>query len=145
MVLAAIAVAGALYCSMRIAQVKHDGTLSDSKWEQKISSSDSRDALAWLRSGNAATRTITGGDGNGPAYEESQAMVRDLYKKGARKVWAVDIKSSGDREDTSTLVVELPNAQDRRPLFEWESGFARSHGWDSQPDSGQKYMLLWWK
>lgn len=145
LVLAAIALAGAVYCSFRLAQVKNAGSVSDAKWEQKISSSHSRDALDWLKSGSPATRTVTGGDGNGPAYEEAQAMVTDLYKKGAKKVWAVDIKTDAVKQDTNALVVELPQSVDRRVLFDWESGFARSHGWDPQLDTGQKYMLLWWQ
>lgn len=108
------------------------------------------EALAWLQEAkDPEERTISGGDGNETAWPADKALriVRELYTLGAVMVTAVEIEDLDEQathQDTSTLVVELPQDTTKRALlFAWGAGFAYGTGWDPEIDNGQKYLLVW--
>jgi hypothetical protein len=109
---------------------------------------DAAEALSWLKEAKSPDeRTITGGDGEGWRGAEAIAVVQELYRLGAVCVTAVEIDgrtAKAQRQDTSTLIVELPSDSAKRErLFEWEATFAQEQGWDPATDDGQDYMLIW--
>jgi hypothetical protein len=109
---------------------------------------DAAEALVWLREAKSPDdRTITGGNGKGWRGARAIAVVQELYNLGAVKVTAVEISGRLERErrqDTSTLIMELPRESAKRTkLFKWEAKFARKEGWDPTPDWGQDYLLIW--
>lgn len=107
------------------------------------------EALTWLQETNdLEARTISGGDGSDSAWfgDEALSIVREIYEAGAVCVTAVQIDGrveGAEHQDTSTLIVELPDeAAKRARLFAWEAGFARGTGWEPSSDTGQKYLLI---
>jgi hypothetical protein len=122
-----------------------DPKYADARWEQRTSAPDSTEAMTWLKLGNEANRRLAGGNGQGPTYEQSVALVKQLYDAGAAKVFAVAIKKLGVIEESDSLVVLLPyDPNKRKQLFSLESTFAKQRGWDAEPDVGQTYLLFWW-
>jgi len=101
------------------------------------------EALSWLLRSDGKLRDI----GKDPDYSDQDAVkfVRDLYARGAVTVYAVDIASDTKIEETRTLIIKLPDDQDkRRKLFDVEAEVSRGGGFDPVADNGQRYMLLWW-
>lgn len=114
-----------------------------------IQSPNAEEALAWAQGAkDPEDRVISGGSGNAPEWLADKVLriVQELYTLGAVAVAAVEIEDldeQGTRQDTSTLVVELPqDAAKRTQLFAWGSGFAYGTGWDPESDHGQKYLLV---
>ena len=108
------------------------------------------EALAWLQeASDPQERTISGGPGSETAWlaDRATCIVKGLYALGAVVVTAVEIEDldeQGTHQDTSTLIVELPQDTAKRVLlFAWKSGFAYGTGWDPDIDNGQKYLLVW--
>ena len=111
---------------------------------------DAVEALAWLKEANdPEERTISGGGGSETAWlaDEATDIVQELYTFGAICVTAVKIGGfleSAAHQDTSTLIVELPqDTAKRTQLFAWGAGFARGTGWAPVADKGQKHLLVW--
>lgn len=110
----------------------------------------SPEALSWLQeASDPEERIISGGDGSETAWLRNEALsiVQELYGFGAICVTAVEIEGrteNAEHQDTSTLIVELPDdAAKRRSLFAWAAGFARGTGWEPKMDTGQKHLLVW--
>lgn len=116
----------------------------------KTRAADAAEAMGWLREArNPKERTISGGDGLETAWFGRKALeiVQRLYDSGAVRVTAVEISGriEGEKnQDTSTLVVELPeDAAKRDALFRWEADYAMENGWDPATDTGQDCLLIW--
>jgi len=114
-----------------------------------IQSPNAAEALAWLREAkDPEERVISGGDGSETEWLADKAIhvVQELYALGAALVMAVEIEDLDEQathQDTSTLIVELPEDMTKRTqLFAWGAGFAHGTGWDPATDSGQKYLLI---
>ena len=127
-----------------------DYQAADASWEAEIQNPDSVEALSWLQGSGEIWRTLSSGDGSDSALSDDEALkfVQHLYQLGAKRVTAIHIEGFEEQEehqDTDSLVVELPEeAALRKQLFEWKASFDEEGGWDTEPDEGQKYMLLWW-
>lgn len=123
---------------------------ADANWEMEIHNPDSAEALSWLQDSSEVWRTISGGDGSDSALSGDEAVkfVQNLYKLGAKRVTAIHIEGyeeQDEHQDTDSLIVELPDEPEhRKQLFEWKTSFDQPGGWDTEPDEGQKYMLVWW-
>ena len=111
---------------------------------------DAAEALAWLSEANdPEERTISGGGGSETAWlvDDATDIVKELYALGATRVTAVKINGlleGATHQDTSTLIVELPQDMGKRTsLFAWGAGFARGTGWEPVADKGQKHLLVW--
>lgn len=122
---------------------------SDAVHADLVQRPDAAEALAWLKDANdPEERVISGGDGSETAWlaDEALRIVQELYKLGAVTVTAVEIEDLDEQathQDTSTLIIELPeDAAKRTQLFAWGSGFAYGTGWDPETDKGQKYLLV---
>jgi len=116
---------------------------------EQIQEPNAAEALAWLQETNDPEhRTISGGDGSDTAWlrDEALSIVQELYGLGAVCVTAVEIEGRVERvdqQDTSTLIVELPNDGAKRLcIFAWEAGFARGTDWEPSSDTGQRYLLI---
>jgi len=117
-------------------------------YSELVQAPDAAEALAWLQEARAPDdRTISGGDGKGWRGAKALAVVRELYRLGAVCVTAVEISGRVEgarQQDTSTLIVELPDDRTKRAsLFAWQAEFARKLDWDPTPDDGQDYLLIW--
>lgn len=115
-----------------------------------VQAPNAAEALAWLSEANdPEERTISGGDGSETAWlvDEATDIVNELYACGAACVTAVKIDGlleGATHQDTSTLIVELPQDMGKRAsLFAWGAGFARGTGWEPAADEGQKHLLVW--
>ena len=109
-----------------------------------IESPNTQEALSWLLKKDDLIRSVGGGDSE---LTRGQALwlVRDLYRRGAVKVYAVNIDTYVGFEDTDTLIVELPEAGEmRRFIFERHRRVMGKDGWIQTPDIGQKYLKFWW-
>ena len=101
-----------------------------------------QEALAWLKLSDGKERTIGDGYQNAAA---SLRLVQDLYQHGAVEVTAIDIDVDTHMEDTSTLIVKLPDeAAARKRVLQYEAKVARLGGFDPIPDEGQHYVMLHW-
>jgi hypothetical protein len=121
----------------------------DARYRHLASQPGSQEAIAWLQVEEGQWRTISGGGGSETALstEQALALVRELYRLGARRVLAVDVDRDGgpEYEDTDTLLVELPDdAAARSALFAWHASLAGTQGLAPTPDEGQKYLLVRW-
>jgi len=116
----------------------------DADLVQRLASTKKKaEALSWLQIPDGKLRDF----GKDPDYSGQDAVkfVNDLYARGAVSVYAVDIASDANIEETRTLILKLPSDPDkRRKLFEIEAEVSRGGGFDPMPDDGQHYMLLWW-
>lgn len=115
-----------------------------------VQAPNAAEALAWLgEATDPEERTISGGDGSETAWLSGEAtdIVKELYAFGAVCVTAVKIEGyveGATHQDTSTLIVELPqDTAKRTQLFAWGAGFARGTGWGQAADEGQKHLLVW--
>jgi len=115
-----------------------------------IQSPNAAEALAWLREAkDPEEHVVSGGGGSETAWlaDEATDIVQELYTFGAICVTAVKIGGfleSAAHQDTSTLIVELPqDTAKRTQLFAWGAGFARGTGWAPVADKGQKHLLVW--
>jgi hypothetical protein len=123
---------------------------ADAGWEAEIQNPDSVEALSWLQGPAGVMRTLSGGDGSDSALTGDAALmfVQHLYQLGAKRVTALHIEGyegQEEHQDTDSLVVELPEeAEPRKQIFDWKASFDEESGWDTEPDEGQKYMLVWW-
>ena len=119
-------------------------------YSELIQEPDAAEALAWLNEADdPEERSISGGDGSETAWlrEEAIQIVQEIYAFGAVSVTAVEIDGRVEGEthqDTSTLIVELPeDAAKRACLFAWGAGFARGSAWEPASDTGQRHLLIW--
>ena len=107
-----------------------------------------QEALSWVRAeGEAEQRTL----GVLPDADSSASFVEEVYRAGAERVWAVDIRASvrsyadGDVscQNSGKLLVELPTEPQRRQsVFRWEAKQARSLGFEGRRDTGQTHLLI---
>ena len=99
--------------------------MDDDAYLEKILSTNphKQEAGAWLEQKDGKERAV--GDGEQDAAASSR-LVRDLYRRGAVDVTAVDIEADAHLETTSTLIVTLPQEPEaRRRVFQVEAKVAR--------------------
>jgi hypothetical protein len=100
-----------------------------------------REALSWVsESRNGDIRTI-----GEQTPTESLAIVKRLYKEGAKQVQVVDLEIyPNEGQSTNILIVELPEQTElRKHLFHLEARVAASEGFNPVSDDGQHYMFLY--
>ncbi len=101
-----------------------------------------QEALAWMEQKDGEERTIGDADRDEVA---SLRLVKDLYRRGAEDVTAIDIEANTQWESTSTLIVKLPqDAVARKRVFQVDAKTARQSGFDPTADEGQHYLMLHW-
>lgn len=106
------------------------------------------EALSWLEAAPSGTRTVGGGE---KEYDHAAALklVRELYRRGAAKVTAIDIVTDSDEHGrevqyTDTLIVELPDKpESRRSLFDLDKQEAQEE-YGPAVEAGQRYFMMWW-
>jgi len=110
------------------------------------------------RKGYEATKWTTASGNHAPfasnhfqSREDALKFVRNLYRLGARAVYAVHILDEPDRiKDeggpySDSLFVYLPSDRSRRrALFEVEARVAKGQGFVPKDDKGQERLFLWW-
>lgn len=98
------------------------------------------EARAWLQSGDAEdSRTL----GELATTAESLQLVDDAYAAGAVRVIAAEIDQYPEGENTSKLVIVLPDsAGERSALFRWAAPIAEQQGFDPDEEWGQDYLFV---
>ncbi len=98
------------------------------------------EARAWLQSGDTEdSRTL----GELVTTAESLQVVDDAYAAGAVRVIAAEIDQYPEGENTSKLVIVLPDEiEERAALFRWAAPIAEQQGFDPDEDCGQDYLFL---
>jgi hypothetical protein len=71
-------------------------------------------------------------------------LVKSLYQLGAKNVWVFDIDGDLDEEQNSgRLIVELSvDRNERHNLLLKCAEIGAAQGFDAEPDTGQRYILL---
>jgi len=105
-----------------------------------LASKDIQEALSWLTESNVPERSL----GEAQEREVSIALVKSLYKLGAKNVWVFDIDGDLDEEQNSgRLIVELSeDRNERHKLLVKCAEIGAAQGFDAEPDTGQRYTLL---
>ncbi|MEO6809514.1 MAG: hypothetical protein ABI353_10435 [Isosphaeraceae bacterium] len=106
------------------------------------------EVLSWLETAPMGSRFVGGGY---KEYDQVQAtaLVRELYRRGAVKVTAIDIVNDQNEEGedvqyTATLIVELPDEPtSRKRLFDLDASEVQPE-YDPAVENGQRYFMLWW-
>jgi hypothetical protein len=113
----------------------------DSFCEAFLQKPNTHEALSWLKNKRWTERNI--GELN---HRDSLAVVRTLYKLGAKLVVAVDLDEEIALSETcdSLVVVLPPGIRSRRQVVQWCSGHSVEQGFDPIVDEGQRYVFLWW-
>ena len=107
-----------------------------------------KEALSWLEAAPSGSRTIGGGE---KEYDHDDALklVRELYRRGAVKVTAINVVIDRDEHDreiqyTDTLIVELPEKpESRKSLFDLDKQEVQEE-YDPAVEAGQRYFMMWW-
>lgn len=107
---------------------------------------DVREALVWLEESREPSRSL-GAANSVPVFasqDESLDFIKKLYSLGAVAVHAVEIDGGPDEDQNSgKLVVELPqDTQCRKKLLQFSNRLARGHGFEPDPDGGQRYIFM---
>jgi len=98
-----------------------------------ISEPESREVLAWLKSGDNTLGEIS-------SAKRSLALAQDIYDHGAVKVFALDIDEYPSYQNTGILVIELPqNPAARAKVSAWAAKHTRSQ---DDLEEGQKYLFV---
>jgi len=107
---------------------------------KELLSGPKAEALEWLRSGSKASRRSLG---EKQKTEDSIAFVQQLYDLGAEQVLAVGINEYHQGQNTSQLLVQLPDDDHARArLFAFERDLVEPRGFDGTADEGQEYLYL---
>jgi MORN repeat variant len=108
--------------------------------EELLASPESKEALAWLKVGAPASRTL----GELPTHKESVGLVTELYSLGAAKVTAVEIhRYETGEENTGKLVITLPaDISGRDRIFAWCARKAEELGFDPETETGQQHLFV---
>lgn len=100
------------------------------------------EALDWVSNPpSGVTRTV-----GELAPDKSVALVRRLYRMGAKIVYAVKIGASpdGKYESTDHLICALPSdPAAREQIFQWDDERVREFGVEGVKDTGQTHILIW--
>ena len=119
-------------------RVDVDPVSHDREMQQLIDGRTTQEVRAWLST--SPRNSIYG-----YRARKSGRIANKLYSLGAKRVWAVEIRSYESGELTRTLVVELPDDPvKRKHLFSWEYRHAKSMSFDGTADCGQSFMLAYW-
>jgi hypothetical protein len=101
---------------------------------------DKFEALSWLEKSGASEHRNVAELTNAQSIE----LIRELYMRGATKVWAVKFDRSLPYESINTLIVELPiDSLQRMAVFDWEKEQAERQGFDVHDDYGQHFLHVW--
>jgi hypothetical protein len=88
------------------------------------------EARAWLSANQERTLMSL-------SHAQSLGRVEDLYRLGAKQVIAFGSRIS------ATAAVELPDdAAHRKAVFDWADRWNRDHRFDSDRDTGQKWLVI---
>jgi hypothetical protein len=103
-----------------------------------INNTASAEVLPWLRSAGGI-RTLGEMDSTAKSIE----LITDAFDAGAVQVFAVEIDSYGDDENTGKLCVELPNEPIlRKRVLDWTGKIAEELGFEQELDVGQQYVFM---
>jgi hypothetical protein len=99
------------------------------------------EALRWL-SGSEATKRRSLGDFRGA--KSSVQLVNELYEAGAKKVIAVEIKTTpSGSQRTEKLILELPSETGKRAsVFKWCKRHRSQIGYSPEQDGGEQCMYI---
>ncbi len=101
---------------------------------------DKEEILSWLKAARKGQLRTLGELGT---QAKSRALARQVYRLGARRVWAVEIDRKDESENSGKLVVRLPAASSKRKhLFAWAAQWAQRAGYDPYEDEGQEYLFV---
>ena len=113
---------------------------SDQLIRKLLRRKDKIEAQKWLQEDAGSSRRNIGE----MTRSDSIALVHQLYKWGAKKVFAVDIGVNNQYESTDTLIIALPaEAEGREKIFEWSNELTKRMGYEAEEDRGQEYLLHW--
>jgi hypothetical protein len=118
---------------------------ADPRIAKYLATTDKIEAVSWLGDSNDASYRFLAEWSN----EESLDLIRDLYSRGAEKVWAMEFDVNPPYESINTLLVALPVAaspaafEKRAAVFNWASERMVAQGFDPIEDAGQQYLCLW--
>jgi hypothetical protein len=113
----------------------------DAEFVRKLVRSRSKvEARKWLSGHNAShQRGISE-----MSYDDSAALVAQLYEWGAVEVFVADFKVNEPYEGASILLIKLPtNSDSRTQIFDWISHHSQQEGFDPVEYDGQEYEAAW--
>ena len=75
---------------------------------------------------------------------KSKAILKKLIDLGCRNLIACDVESDSDGSmNTGVLVAEIPSDNDlRKSVLKYSHHLVSEHGFQGNPDDGQKYLML---
>lgn len=103
-----------------------------------IENTESAPVMSWLQD-KSKSRTL----GELEGTEESIEFIQKVFDLGAVQVFAVEIDSYEDEENTGKLCIELPeNPELRRQVLAWTGEIAEELGFEEEADIGQRYVFV---
>jgi hypothetical protein len=115
--------------------------MTDDFFSNLILRPDSCDIRPWLEMAHAG-HPVTLGE---LESEASVAILEQLFALNPTRIIAVDPESDGEYTTTNALVIDLPTSSSaRREFFRNEAEHAIATGFDPEPDTGQRYLLMKW-
>jgi hypothetical protein len=108
-----------------------------------LSDKRKKEALAWLNGHTPDDERLIGGC---QTNRKSVALVKSLYRIGAKEVLAVQIRSANKPKKckrTGKLIVAFPESPDKREaLLEWCKDQGESLGYSPEFDHGESHLFL---
>jgi hypothetical protein len=103
-----------------------------------IQNTESAEVKPWLQD-DSKSRTLGILEGT----EESIEFIQEVFDRGAVQVFAVEIDSYDDSENTGKICLELPDDLGlRQQVLEWASEISEEQGFDPEFDIGQRYVFM---
>jgi hypothetical protein len=103
-----------------------------------INNTTSAEVLPWLQSAGGI-KTL----GELESTEKSIELITEVFDAGAIQLFAVEIDSYDDDENTGKLCVELPNDPIlRKRVLDWTNEIAEEQGFEQEIDVGQQYVFV---
>ncbi|MCW3060390.1 MAG: hypothetical protein JWQ02_2211 [Capsulimonas sp.] len=117
----------------------------DADMQQRLAKTPRKaEALHWLNIKDKIDRTV-GKDNPTYTNADSVRFVKSLYTAGAVKVIAVNIVLDRNMESTRTLIVQMPKSRpQRQQILNIINPIVLAGGFESDPDYGQTYEMIFW-
>ncbi len=100
---------------------------------------DKFEALSWLKERD--TKSVQYLAEYPP--EASIKVIKEIYRSGAKEVWAVQFDRNLQYESINTLIITLPEDPTKRgTVFRWAHNQAEQEGFDPDVDYGQSHLYV---